>query len=232
MNGPSLQKTAVLSAVLHLTVFILSVLTIRHNSHFAMPSPYIVNLVSPVTTSTTNRSRASGSTSTQATVTSKAAAVKESKTIIPRARIEAKSTKIKELQVEDRIAELKAKKKIEQIVRLRSIISLSGSSEEGRKQTTMQAQTGGVTEGSLFDSYYSRITSEIWQEWVYPDTGDKGLETVVFVKIQRDGTITVQGVEKKSSNALFDRSALKAIAKASPVSPPPYEMEIGIRFHP
>jgi colicin import membrane protein len=48
----------------------------------------------------------------------------------------------------------------------------------------------------------------------------------------RDGTIKVQGIEKSSGNALFDRSAQRAIAKATPVTPPPYEMEIGIRFYP
>jgi len=39
-------------------------------------------------------------------------------------------------------------------------------------------------------------------------------------------------VEKSSGDLFFDRSALKAVTKASPVSPPPYEMEIGIRFFP
>jgi len=39
-------------------------------------------------------------------------------------------------------------------------------------------------------------------------------------------------IEKPSGNVLFDRSALRAIAKASPVTPPPYEMEIGVRFYP
>ena len=52
------------------------------------------------------------------------------------------------------------------------------------------------------------------------------------MKIAKDGTLSVQGVEKKSGNTLFDRSALRAIAKASPVAPPPYEMEIGMRFFP
>ena len=52
------------------------------------------------------------------------------------------------------------------------------------------------------------------------------------VKILRDGTAIVQKVERSSGNALFDRSARRAVERASPLSPPPYEMEIGVRFYP
>ena len=76
------------------------------------------------------------------------------------------------------------------------------------------------------------ITKEIWQQWVYPDTGKKDIEAIISVKILRDGTAIVQKVEKSSGNALFDRSAISALAKASPLPPPPQEMEIGVRFYP
>jgi TonB family protein len=62
--------------------------------------------------------------------------------------------------------------------------------------------------------------------------GRKEIEAIVSVKILKDGTARVQRIEKSSGNALFDRSALKALAKASPLPPPPYEMEIGVRFYP
>ncbi|MCX5719973.1 MAG: energy transducer TonB, partial [Nitrospirae bacterium] len=73
---------------------------------------------------------------------------------------------------------------------------------------------------------------EIWQQWVFPDTGHKDLETIISIKIRKDGTITAQKIEKSSGNLIFDRSAIKAITKANPLSPPPYEMEIGVRFYP
>ncbi|MDP2753115.1 MAG: energy transducer TonB, partial [Nitrospirota bacterium] len=60
----------------------------------------------------------------------------------------------------------------------------------------------------------------------------KDLEAIISIKIKRDGAITAQRIEKSSGNTLFDRSAIKALAKASPLSPPPYEMEIGVRFYP
>ena len=80
--------------------------------------------------------------------------------------------------------------------------------------------------------YYARITKEIWQQWIFPETGDKNLEAIISIRIMRDGTVQVSRVEKSSGNSLFDKSALRAISKASPVTPPPHEMEIGVRFYP
>ena len=68
-------------------------------------------------------------------------------------------------------------------------------------------QTGPV-KATIFDSYYAKITAEIWQEWIYPDFGEKNLETIVFIKVLKDGTITVQKIEKSSRNkAAFRKSA-------------------------
>ena len=60
----------------------------------------------------------------------------------------------------------------------------------------------------------------------------KNLEAVISVTIMSNGTVKINSVEKSSGNVLFDRSVLRAINKASPVSPPPHEMEIGLRFTP
>ena len=47
MREPSLQKTALLSAALHLIVFSLTILVLKQSNLFIIPSPYTVNLVSP-----------------------------------------------------------------------------------------------------------------------------------------------------------------------------------------
>lgn len=225
MKGPTLQKTAALSAALHLTVLILSLLMLRQSNRFIAPSPYIVDLVSPAAIS---RNDTGGSAQTF------------TKAVTPLPKVESKPAKERKddkpdkKTVENALTELKAKKNIERIVRLRSIISLKGKSEPSSQSAVSKNTAGSGTKGAdvMFESYYARITREIWQEWICPDFGAKDLEAIIFVKIARDGTITVQGIEKSSGDAIFDRSGLKAIAKASPVSPPPYEMEIGIRFYP
>lgn len=225
MSVPSLQRTALLSAALHLSALVLMILVVRQPNRIFIPSPYTVDLVSaPMTRSTGTSSR---SVTTSAPVESSSPAVPEKS----RATAE-KTTVTEETRISDRIAELKAKKKIEKIVRLRSLVSVKGEGKSSPSGNPAQQNSSGSSQGSLFDAYYARLTNEIRSQWVFPDMGKSDLEAVIAVTIARDGTISVQGIEKSSGNQLFDRSAMRALAKASPVSPPPFEMEIGIRFYP
>lgn len=145
--------------------------------------------------------------------------------------------------LEDRMQLLKAKKRIKEISTLRSIVDIStrniaqkmekevGSEEEGLPQSQEGAMEG-ASDGMLSD-YISQISAQIRREWVYPGIfGTEGLETIIAVKIDREGNIEVLGTEKSSGNGLFDRSVMRAIAKASPVARPPYEMDFGLRFRP
>ncbi|MBI5639131.1 MAG: TonB C-terminal domain-containing protein [Nitrospirae bacterium] len=225
MKGPSLQKTAALSAVLHATILLLSTMIIRQTSQFYMPSPYIVSLI--------------GSEGPQGADTQgKTDAGLETKTVaIDRDVVkDSKDAKVDRKLIEDRIAEIASKKKIERIVHLRSVVSIRGKDNQSAAKTPAQTRgssggTGGISEGSYLD----KITGEIHRHWFFPDTADKNLLTIVSIRILRDGTISVQQpdpFEKRSGNRLFDNSALQAVTKASPVSRPPYEMELGIRFTP
>jgi colicin import membrane protein len=81
------------------------------------------------------------------------------------------------------------------------------------------------------DSYYAIITRKIWSEWIYPESDLSGLEVIINIKIDNEGNVITHEIEKSSGNTLFDRSAVKAISKASPLPPPPVEMEIGVRFY-
>jgi colicin import membrane protein len=222
MREPSLQKSAALSALLHLSFLVLSVVLIKHTSTMVMPSPYTVSLVSP------DNARRSGPPVSRAGEAQEKAAEPEEdvKTVIDA------NKKLSEQRVSDRLTELASKKKVERIVKLRSVISVKSSGVKSAAKTVAKEGGAGTPKGSLFDSYYAKITDEIRQEWVYPDMGKKDISSIVAVTIRRDGTITIHGIEKSSGDLLFDRSVLKAVTKASPVSPPPYEMEMGIRFYP
>lgn len=225
MRGPHLQKTSILSFTilsfaLHLTIFVMTLIILKHSNQVIMPSPYTVSLVNPEASTGVD-------TGKQEDV-AREAPESAAPSVAP-AKSKKESAKEKEM-VESKLEALKAKKKIEKIVRLRSMIDLRARGEKrvsSAKATSLpQGQGGGPAD------YYSRITKEIWQQWVYPDTGKKDIEAIISVKILRDGTAIVQKVEKSSGNALFDRSAIRALAKASPLPPPPQEMEIGVRFYP
>jgi len=223
MRGPSLQATTVLSAALHLTFLLIAALILRHSRNVIMPSPYEVSLVGPISSSrgaVTEEIPMQGESGTRITES-----IKQTEKPL-------KDTKTDLKRLEDRMSEIASKKKVERMVRLRSIVSIKNNDSSGTQKAAAQGKGSGQSQGTLFDSYYGKITSQIRQEWVFPDTGEKNLEAVIAVTIARDGTVSVQGIEKSSGNALFDRSAMRALAKASPVAPPPYEMEIGMRFYP
>lgn len=223
MRGPSLQATTVLSAALHLTFLVIAALILRQSRSVIMPSPYEVSLVGPIS------SPLGAATEEMPYRDEPDIRISES---IRQTEKPLKETKTDMKRLEDRVSEIASKKKVERMVRLRSIVSIKSNDSSGSQKTAAQVKGSGQSQGTLFDSYYGKITSQIRQEWVYPDTGEKNLEAVITVTIARDGTLSVQGIEKSSGNALFDRSALRALAKASPVAQPPYEMEIGMRFYP
>jgi len=223
MKGPSLQKTTALSFVLHLTVFLIAFLILKQPNHIISLPSYTVSLVSPDVFRDVNEGR-------KADVDT----MKESAALpdIPKKDTKEITKKEKET-VEKRISALAAKEKLKELAKFRSkFISLKAGelNRKGTSKTTVNSQAS--RKGTLFDDYYSKITREIWQQWVFPHTGQKDLEAIISIRILKDGTITAQGIEKSSGNLIFDRSAIKALAKASPLSPPPYEMEIGIRFYP
>jgi colicin import membrane protein len=219
MREPGLQKTTALSLALHLTAFLIAFLFLKQSNHIIISPSYTVSLISSDILTGIDKGKNED-------------VVQESKessapSDIPR-KSKKETAKEKEM-VEEKISAIAAKKKVEKIVRLRSIISLKASGDN--RKVNSQITGAPVRKGTMFDDYYSKIIREIWQQWVFPDTGQKDLEAIISIKIKRDGAIT-QRIEKRSGNTLFDRSAIKAIAKASPLSPPPYEMEIGVRFYP
>ncbi|NWF76310.1 MAG: cell envelope integrity protein TolA [Nitrospirae bacterium] len=210
MREPSLQRTTVLSLTIHLSAIFITILILKQSNTIVIPSPYVVSLVSPA-----NSEASHEKLDLKTSVLSDTQPISEEKTI-----------RTKEMK-EEKIAAIEAKKKIEKIVKLRSIISLKAGEKNPDKISNITQGTG-----TLFDDYYAKITNEIRQQWIFPDSGPKNIEAIISIKILKDGTIINQKVEKSSGNTLFDRSALKAIAKANPLTPPPYEMEIGVRFYP
>jgi len=228
MRGPSIQKTVSVSIVLHLLLLALSVVLINYSKNVFIPSPYTVNLVS------SSKGRSSGER-VQKAEEPKATAVEKAKSPEESKEVTKTDKKADEKRIEDKMSELSAKNRLKRNSDLRkkmAAISVRGSGAKSAAKPSKEEGATGGSKGTLFDSYYAKITEDIRQEWIYPDMGKKQLEAVISVLIRRDGTIKVQGIEKSSGDLLFDRSALKAVTKASPVSPPPYEMEIGIRFYP
>ncbi len=120
----------------------------------------------------------------------------------------------------------------------------------GTGSGSVGSPTGGSPWGSLsggssaFESklndYYNLIWAKIKKEWALPGDLPKGrtnLETIIVVVIERNGKIQKSWFEKKSGNAQYDQTAMRAIKKAEPLPAIPKEFsdetfEFGIRFYP
>ncbi len=227
MKGPSLLRTAAFSAGLHIMFFLLSFLILRQSREMVMPSPYIVSLVNPAGQTQSG----GGAVEPKAS----AAAAPERQTA-PEKPTTPRITDKRDLKsIEESISALKAKrqkeKQLEKILSLRrALVSIQGKGGPTAPKGAVQGSGPAMRAGEA--SYIDKITGQIHDQWTWPGYAEKNLEAIISVKIQKDGTISVITFEKKSGNRLFDKLALRTIEKASPVAPPPYEMEIGIRFYP
>lgn len=70
--------------------------------------------------------------------------------------------------------------------------------------------------------YLRQILQKVEDRWQrQPKGSEPEQKPLVFVEIQRDGSIRTPRVEKSSGNAFYDQAALRAIADASPFPPLP-----------
>jgi TonB family protein len=117
------------------------------------------------------------------------------------------------------------------------IIGSSGAVETGDEGT------GGASSAVMsikFKIYYNLLWQRIRSVWVLSEEallGEKNLETIIAIRIAKDGQIEEIQFEKKSGNPYLDASALRAIQKANPLPPLPAGMgtdkfDVGVRFTP
>jgi len=146
--------------------------------------------------------------------------------------------------VDTAIERLRAEKEARQVsaaienIRNRVTIGSSGAIETG------EPGMGGATSGVMsikFKIYYNLLWQRIRSVWVLPEDalgGQKNLETIIAIRIAKDGQIVDIQFEKKSGNSHLDESALRAIKKANPLPPLPPgivdgdKFDVGVRFTP
>ena len=232
MRGPSLQKTTIISFTLHLTACLIVLLVVKQSNKIILPTSYTVNLVSPdvVFSEHKGKDTAAIPQSSKSPVPAKVVSKKK----VEKASLRREDTHAGSESIEEKIAVLSAKKKVEKLVKLRSVISIKAqdNKENGHPQTTRaQTRKGGSDMGISYTDLVNSKISEKWERWLWTDKGEKDLEAIIAIKILKDGTTIIKRIEKSSGNPEFDKSAIRALTKANPLPPPPYEMEIGVRFN-
>jgi colicin import membrane protein len=234
MSEVSFQRSTIVSFLIHLSVFAITLVVVRQSNHFVMPSPYVVTLVNPeaftvgqenTAQALKNKTAEESRTKSKETMHAPQTLTRNDEKLIEK-RIDAlKNIRKNETLVANKITALKELEKIRRALKIGDVIEV--------KKENQEAKIGPATGATAQD--YSRLVGEdIRRHWQFPTDllKDKNIEAIVSIRIQKNGSVQILGIEKSSGNPLFDRSALRAITKASPVVPPPYEIEIGVRFYP
>ena len=100
---------------------------------------------------------------------------------------------------------------------------------------------GSGGSGAPLDPALQKYLLDIWEKikgaWNVPGMAKKGLETIVVVKIRKDGRIVDINIEKRSGNRTYDESVLRVLRAVEPLPPIPSslnrdELELGLRFYP
>ena len=104
--------------------------------------------------------------------------------------------------------------------------------------TPARGNVPGGQSSSRLSEYTGFIKSRIKSNWTLPQTlrPKNNVETIIEVRILRNGAVERINFEKRSGNRYVDDSAMKAVQKSMPFPPFPDGMmdnyiEIGVRFH-
>lgn len=115
--------------------------------------------------------------------------------------------------------------------------SPGGGSPYGSENIYSSGGSGMGVSDMEFQNYYNKVWKRIKSMWAVPeDLLDKDLETVLGIRISRDGKILDVWMESTSGNSYFDDTAERAVKKSDPLPPLPEKysgrtLDIGIRFH-
>ena len=238
---PNFQKIIITSAVLHL--FFITLATVPFKTKDREYKSYYVNIVTP---SEVRKPRASLKSKKTGKAESESVRVKTplKRKTKPISKSKADMTlepdktvaqEIERLRAISSLAKMNKKKKESKSGKLDSIRkTIQGSlSKDSVKQETPLRAAGvpGIVNSTDTESYSALVFERIQREWIYPDFDIADLEAIISFKITKEGKVMSQKFKKSSGNTIFDRSAMKAVLKASPLPPPPVEQEVEVRFH-
>ncbi|MCX5811649.1 MAG: TonB family protein [Proteobacteria bacterium] len=170
-------------------------------------------------------------------------AVSLSKKKEPPKAIPSKETTTKEelSHLNDRIREMKKRTEYLDVTRTKGLSGTAGPGRTGNSGYGLPGSSEGG--GRTLDPVSQRYMLEIWEKiknsWGLPGIASykKDLETIVTIRIRKDGRIVDVNIEKRSGNRIYDESILRVLRSVDPLPPIPTTlnmetMEIGFRFLP
>jgi len=141
----------------------------------------------------------------------------------------------------DVISEKRVQRRMESALeRLRKKVEVEEKPEVTKDVVQIAPKPSKAVIDMKLKKYYYSVWQRIQEEWILPPSLLEEIEdpeTVIVIKVQRDGSILESWFEEKSGSSIYDESAMRAIKKANPLPPLPEGleediMELGIRFNP
>ncbi len=239
----TLEKTLFLSVLLH--AVILSALTVAFKKPLIIPKPFDVELVS----SDEGQPKAAvevKNTPSQVAVKPQSAPVVEKKPAMPAVKTapEKKSSRPsreEEDLVKEALANVQEKTIINNGMNLveNRVKKLKGKLIITKKQKSAKTAGGAGLAGSGANSqlgaYENKLVQCIKRHWIFPDQKTHGIEGTITIEVLKDGTVNYKDFDKRSGNALFDSSVVRAVQMTGKCMPPPDGIapaDIGVVFSP
>ncbi len=91
---------------------------------------------------------------------------------------------------------------------------------EEKDRTQAQAAAAAASQRGEIARFEAIIRQKVERSWTRPANAREGLECVVQVRLVAGGEVLQAAVVRSSGNPLFDRSAVNAVYKASPLPVP------------
>lgn len=267
MREDAWYKMLIISMALHLAViFAFSVSIKRSPKRFDLASSYTVNLTGDIGSSgggskagvieredKVAQEKKTPSKAVKPTPAKKPAPVKTKPKLarvekdvrsISRKKVPEKETTTKEelSRLESRLREMRKRTEYLDVSKSKTAKS-GGTRGAGGSGSGLPGAGEGGGSGRPLDLISQQYILGVWEKikdsWGLPGMASfrKDLETVVTIKIRRDGRIVDINVEKRSGNRLYDESILRVLRSVDPLPPIPSSlntdtMEIGFRFLP
>ena len=141
-----------------------------------------------------------------------------------------------------RLAALKRKQQQQRAEerRKRAIASLQKqlAAEQQHRQAAAAAAAAAARAQSAIARYKALIRQKVEQNWVRPPDSRRGMQCVVKVRLVPGGDVLEADVVQSSGDAVFDRSVVNAVYRASPLPLPddstlfPYFRDLEFTFKP
>ena len=150
-----------------------------------------------------------------------------------------KTTKEELSRLDERIRDMKKKADYLDVSKTRTAgAGGNGGTGAGAPGLPFGSEGGGKPLDPVTQRYILDIWDKVKSAWGVPGmTYKKDLETIVIIKIRKDGRIVDISVEKRSGNRIYDESILRVLRAVDPLPPIPASlnmdsMELGFRFLP